>query len=167
MRDIPRRREGAEGASPLACRRRRVQAGRPGLALYARLGAAEGSLSMAIAHVTTRRQFRYGTCRQSSCSSHACSSQARYRRGTKFHRALFHGTGDHVSTGADRLPACGRCGYRRCRRLDPASRRQGYTRDVPVHRHLRTIRCIGERGDVHAVRGAIADALIDSNVTAA
>lgn len=131
------------------------------------LGAAEGSLSMAIAHVTTRRQFgtalvanqavRHMLARHKLGIEGARSSIERCFMGPEItdllaQTAFLHAVDAGTTAAEGSIQLHGG---------------MGYTWDVPVHRHLRAIRCIGERGDVHAVRGAIADALIDSNVSAA
>jgi alkylation response protein AidB-like acyl-CoA dehydrogenase len=131
------------------------------------LGSAEASLSLAVAHVATRRQFgtalvanqavRHMLARHKLGIEGARRSIDRCFMATEISDLLAHSA---FLQAVDAATAAAEGSIQ-------LHGGMGYTWDVPVHRHLRAIRCIGERGDVQAVRRAIADDLIDANTSAA
>jgi alkylation response protein AidB-like acyl-CoA dehydrogenase len=127
------------------------------------LGSAEASLAMAVAHVSTRRQFgtalvanqavRHTLARHKLSIEGLRSALERCFMTTgltdlKAITAFVHGVEAGVAAAEGAIQLHGG---------------MGFTWDVPAHRHLRHIRSLGQRGGIDSAREALAIALIDAN----
>jgi alkylation response protein AidB-like acyl-CoA dehydrogenase len=127
------------------------------------LGSAEVSLDMATTHVATRHQFgtalvanqavRHMLARHKLSIEGLRSALDRCFMAPgvtelKANIAFVHGVETGVATAEGAIQLHGG---------------MGFTWDVPVHRHLRHVRSLAQRGGIDRVRDALAAALINSN----
>ncbi len=129
------------------------------------LGAAETSLSLAVEHVTTRRQFGKPLV-ANQAMRHLLARQKLALEGMRGALIRATGCGDDAEgmlarraaflTAATHGPLIAEASIQ-------AHGGMGFTWDIPVHRHLRRIRTLEVQGEAPAMREAVAAALIDAN----